>query len=180
MHVCLRPQHRYAVSTRQSVLINITGQTTSIPAAFSVSILNVNQHPTALLLSASGVAENTLAGVLVAELAAVDPDPGTLFVFSLVGDPSNTSTLPFAVIGTELVVTQPDLLDFETSPWYDACFTSTSSHSLLTLLECAGQHAILPVGSLCPSSAILIFGWLYSCSTGLRSTCLSATLACLR
>lgn len=111
---------RYAEATRRSVLLNITGPTTATPAAFTVSILNVNQHPTALLLSSTRVQENTPNGVLVAELAALDPDPGNLFFFSLT---RNASGGAFAVAGTELVVAREELLDYETTPW---CVTPLS------------------------------------------------------
>jgi hypothetical protein len=59
----------------------------SFDKQFAVSILDVNQAPTDILLSKTSVLESATLGTLVATISAVDPDPAQTFTFQIVADP---------------------------------------------------------------------------------------------
>ena len=55
----------------------------TVDKTFTIATTNVNEAPTAVLLSNSSVAENSAAGTIVGALSAVDPDAGDTATFTL-------------------------------------------------------------------------------------------------
>jgi len=71
----------------------------STEKAFTITVTNVNEAPTDILLSSTTVAEKLPAGTLVGTLSAVDPDAGDSHTFTLVAVGDSGS---FAIVGNEL------------------------------------------------------------------------------
>ena len=112
-----------AISVANGLLLNfenaashtVTAQVTdqgglSYAEAFTISVADLNEAPTAIGSSGLSVAENSANGTVVGILGATDPDtvPQT-FNFSLL----NNAGGRFAIVGTELRVANGGLLDFE-------------------------------------------------------------------
>ncbi len=89
-----------------------------------VNVGNVNDAPTGLLLTNTTIAENSSGELVVATLAANDPDAFDTHAFTLISSSSASGLLspedtPFEIIGNELRLRMGALLDFETDPVYD-------------------------------------------------------------
>ena len=80
-----------------------------------------NLSPTDVSLSNGTVEENSPNGTQVGNLSASDPDPGDVHTFSLLDDAGGR----FAVSGSQLVVADGGLLDFETSASHDVTVRAT-------------------------------------------------------
>ena len=78
--------------------------------SFVITVLDVNEGPTDILVTGDSVLENAAAGTLVASLAAVDPEPGDTFTFEI-DDPSGF----FEIVGNEVRVAAGALIDYETA-----------------------------------------------------------------
>jgi len=78
---------------------------------FNLQIGNINEAPTGIALSATSVGENAIAGTVIGTLSALDPDFGDKAGFEL----TNNAGGAFALIGNQIVVANPALLDFEAS-----------------------------------------------------------------
>ena len=66
----------------------------SFEQAFTISVTNVNETPSALALSSSSLAENSAVGATVGTLSSTDPDSNESFTYDLVagdGDTDNSS-----------------------------------------------------------------------------------------
>lgn len=70
--------------------------------SLTVAVTNVNEPPTALLISASTVVENAPAGTVVGTLAATDPESSDTHTYALVAGLGDTDNGLFAVVGDEL------------------------------------------------------------------------------
>jgi Ca2+-binding RTX toxin-like protein len=76
---------------------------------FTLAIGNVNEAPTSVMLSVTSVLENAVAGTVVGTLSAIDPDLSDKVGFEL----TNSAGGAFALLGDQIVVANPTLLDFE-------------------------------------------------------------------
>ena len=83
----------------------MSGPTSVLP------IQNVNEAPTNFVLSTPSIAENSTVGTIVGTLSAVDPDLHDVAGFDLVNDANG----PFALVGNQIMVVNPELLDYETA-----------------------------------------------------------------
>ncbi|WP_341882309.1 leucine-rich repeat protein [Synechococcus sp. UW140] len=74
-----------------------------------LSVLDVNEAPTALSLSAISFNEAVVAGTAVATLSSLDPDAGNTFTYSLVTGDGSTDNAAFSIAGDQLkIVKSPD------------------------------------------------------------------------
>ncbi|MDN5003916.1 VCBS domain-containing protein [Bradyrhizobium sp. GCM10027634] len=96
----------------------------SYDKTFTIATINVNEAPTAVLLSNASVAENSAAGTVVGALSAVDPDAGDSATFTLT---DNAGGL-FAISNGNLVTTAP--LDFEQAASHQVTIRATDSGGL--------------------------------------------------
>jgi len=97
---------------------------------FSLSVLNVNETPTDLSLSASSFYENISAGSVVATLNSSDPDAGETFSYTLVPGSGDTDNNAFSISGNKLSInTSPD---FESKSSYSIRVRSTDQGGLST------------------------------------------------
>ena len=76
---------------------------------FTISVGDVNESPTDIVLSNASIDENSAAGTVIGDLSAADPDAGESFTFRLA--PSGSTV--FEVVGSQLVVAAGAELDFE-------------------------------------------------------------------
>jgi hypothetical protein len=85
--------------------------------AFTISVMNVNERPTALSLSASSVLENRPVGTDVGILSGVDLDASQTLSYSLVGTATtNPDNARFRIVGNRLQTAA--IFDFETKRTY--------------------------------------------------------------
>jgi Ca2+-binding RTX toxin-like protein len=84
----------------------------AVDTDFTLEIGNINEAPTSVTLSVGSVNENMTVGTVVSTLSGLDPDFGDKAGFEL----TNTAGGAFALIGNQIVVANPALLDYETSP----------------------------------------------------------------
>jgi len=90
-----------------------------IQQVFTVNVADVNEAPTAILLSNSSVAENA-AGATVGKLTTADPDAGDTFTYQV-------SDARFEVVNGALKLKSGVSFDHESEPTVDLKVTSTDS-----------------------------------------------------
>ena len=83
----------------------------------TVTVNNVYETPSDIILSNNAVTENQLMGTEVGTLSTTDIDAGDVFTYTLSG------TTDLAIAGNKIVSTKP--LDYETTPSYQIMVTST-------------------------------------------------------
>src|SRR5262249_11667157 len=69
---------------------------------FTINVLNMNEAPNTIVLSATSLAENVPIGTLVANLGAIDPDAGQSHTFALVSGAGSNENSAFAISGNSL------------------------------------------------------------------------------
>ncbi len=95
--------------------------------AFIITINDVNDKPTNILLSATTINENVSANASVGTLSSTDPDAGNTFTYSIVSGAGGTDNASFTVAGSTLrIVASPD---FETQSSYNIRIRTTDQDS---------------------------------------------------
>jgi ELWxxDGT repeat protein len=94
----------------------------------TVEVTNVNEAPTALTISAATIAENLPAGTVVGTLAAMDPDAGDTFRYTIVPDGTLDGTSLFEVVGRQLRTKAA--FDFEAKKSYSVRVRGTDAGGL--------------------------------------------------
>ncbi|MCU0523953.1 MAG: hypothetical protein MUF72_03915 [Elainella sp. Prado103] len=74
----------------------------SFEKALIINVNNLNEAPTDIRLTPSSVDENVPIGTAVGQLAAIDPDAGDTFVYTLVSGTGGTDNGSFSIVGNEL------------------------------------------------------------------------------
>ena len=98
-------------NTSHSVTVRVTDSGGStFDKIFAIGVTNANEAPTNIALSNASVAENSANGTVVGALSDTDPDAGDTAAFTLVDDAGGR----FGISGSNLVVADGSLLDFET------------------------------------------------------------------
>lgn len=69
---------------------------------FVITVSNVNEQPTDITLSDTGIAENQPAGTVVGRFGATDPDIGDSFVYTLVDGAGSDDNASFTIGGDRL------------------------------------------------------------------------------
>ena len=102
------------------------GQGGVLPAAVTISILNVNEPPTGIALSNNTVWEGAAAGTVVGSFSTSgDPETGQTYSYSLVGGDGSADNSQFTIVDSELkLATVPD---FATQSVYYIRVRSTDS-----------------------------------------------------
>ena len=75
----------------------------SVENTLTVFVNNENELPTALSISATGVAENEPVGTLVGDLSTEDPDDGDTHSYSLVSGAGDDQNALFSISGNQLI-----------------------------------------------------------------------------
>ncbi|MCT0216791.1 cadherin repeat domain-containing protein [Synechococcus sp. CS-1330] len=84
----------------------------------TASVIDINETPTDLIFTSSGVQENSATATVIGTLSATDPDAGSSFTFALVGgDGTNDADNNLVeIVGNEVRVKSGASIDFETNP----------------------------------------------------------------
>ena len=113
----------------QAASYQVTVQVTDTAGAtfsknIQIGVTNVNEAPTDITLSNASVPENTPNGIVIGNLAAVDPDAGDTATFSLINDAGGL----FSLIGNQVVVAGP--LDYEQATSHQITVRATDAGGL--------------------------------------------------
>ena len=107
----------YEAGSTRSVRVRSTDQGGLFTErAFTISVINVNEAPTALALSSSSIAENQPSGTGVGTLTTTDPDVGNTFNYTLVSGTGSADNSSFTIAGDTLRTAAS--FDFETKSSY--------------------------------------------------------------
>ena len=97
--------------------------------AFTITVNNLNDAPTALSLSATSINENVAANTLVGNLSTTDQDTGNTFTYSLVNGTGDTDNAAFIITGNQLQIQNSP--DFETKDSYSIRVKTTDQGGLI-------------------------------------------------
>ena len=100
----------------------------SVERAVTLSVLDLNEAPSTLNLSASSFNEAIAAGSAVATLSSLDPDAGNTFTYSLVSGTGSSDNAGFSISGDQLKITAAP--DFETKSTYAIRLRTTDQGGL--------------------------------------------------
>lgn len=116
----------FETKSSYSVRVRLTDSNgVTLEAPFTVAVTNVKEAPTALVLSANLLPENSAIGTAVGTLSSVDPDVGETFTYALVAGPGDQQNSFFAIDGSTLRVA--GALDFEARSTYSVLIRTTDS-----------------------------------------------------
>ncbi|MFN9692343.1 MAG: Calx-beta domain-containing protein [Synechococcaceae cyanobacterium] len=123
----------YETKTTYAVTVSVSDTTlsgsTPVSTGYSLAISDVNEAPTALVLSATTFNENIPAGTLVASLISSDPDTSLQsFSYALVAGAGDTDNLAFYVTGNQLHLTRSP--DYEVKSSYSIRLRTTDQGGL--------------------------------------------------
>jgi len=102
-------------ATRGSIRVQVATSQGILTQMVWIGIAD-GQAPTAVVLTAPGVLENSAPGVVVGTLSAVDPDAGDSHTFEWVDGPGDQDNWRFRIEGNQLRLAQPITRDFEQNP----------------------------------------------------------------
>ena len=120
--------------TKAAYAVTVSASDTALPgstpvsAAFTLTVGDVNEPPTALSLSASSFDENIPAGSTVATLVTTDPDVGNTFTYSLVSGSGDSDNGAFSIDGNRLLIQASP--DFESKSSFNLRIRSTDQGGL--------------------------------------------------
>ena len=96
--------------------------------AFAITITNVNEAPTSIVLTRTTIAENVPIGTTVGTLSTLDPDAGDSFTYALVAGTGSADNNKFVLSGNGLQTAA--LVDFESQPSYSIRLRTTDAGGL--------------------------------------------------
>jgi hypothetical protein len=100
----------------------------AVERAFTVTITNVAESPTALALSNTTVDENVAANTVIGSLTSTDPNAGSTFTYSLVSGIGSTDNGAFSLAGNSLRLNASP--DFEAKSSYEVRLRTTDAGGL--------------------------------------------------
>ena len=101
-----------------SVRVQVSDGSLSFAQSLSISVSNVNESPSDIVLIPASIAENNTANAVVGALSHNDPDSGQTFTFSLVAGSGDTDNAVFNISGMNVRVTNANALNFESKSSY--------------------------------------------------------------
>ena len=96
--------------------------------AFTITVSDINEAPTVVSLSATGIAENADVNTVVGALSTTDPDLGNTFTYTLVAGTGDTDNAAFNISGSSLRATAS--FNFEVKSSYSVRVRSTDQGGL--------------------------------------------------
>lgn len=96
--------------------------------SFVIQVLNENEAPTAVGLSALSIRENNSPNASIGSLSSIDPDTAQSFTYSLVNGTGDRDNSIFVIAGTTLRTTVA--FDFEAKPDYQVRIRTTDGGGL--------------------------------------------------
>ena len=100
----------------------------SFEKEFTISVINVNEAPTALALSNTSVLENGASGTTVGTLAGTDADAGDTHTYALVTGTGANDNASFTIVGNSIRTAA--VFDFETKSSYSVRVRVTDAGGL--------------------------------------------------
>ena len=97
---------------------------------FTITVTDVNEAPTDISISSTGIAENAGANATVGTLSTTDPDAGDTFTYSFVAGTGDMDNSAFNISGNSLRATSS--FDFETKSIYTIRIRSNDQAGLFT------------------------------------------------
>jgi hypothetical protein len=92
----------------KSVRVRTTDlQGAALEAAFTITVEDVNEPPTAIALTPSSIPENEPSGTVVGTLTTTDPDAGDAHTYSLTSGDGDNDNQRISVVGDELRSLEP-------------------------------------------------------------------------
>lgn len=116
----------FAVGLRATDSTPVTPKTFDLAA--TITVIDINEQPTDIALSANSIPENTLPGSIIGVLSTADVDAGDTHTYIVQADPDNK----FAISGDNLIVRAGASFDFETDTSHNVTIRSTDSGGLFT------------------------------------------------
>jgi hypothetical protein len=104
-------KNNYSVRVRTTVLSGLSFET-----KFTILVSDVNEAPTNIALSSSGLTDRSPAGTVVGNFSAIDPDAGDSSSFRLVSGEGSGDNASFEIAGSALKTTV--IADYKTKPEY--------------------------------------------------------------
>ena len=95
---------------------------------FVITVIDVNEAPTAISLSSSTIAENSSANTSVGTMSTADPDAGNSFTYTLVAGIGDLDNSAFNFAGP--ILRASSSLDFEAKPSYTIRIRSMDQNGL--------------------------------------------------
>jgi parallel beta-helix repeat protein/VCBS repeat-containing protein len=100
----------------------------NLSKAFSISITNVNEAPTNVILSNANIQENQPIGTAVGTFTTTDPDLGDTFTYSFVSGAGDTDNAQFQIAGNQLLSNA--IYDYEVQNSYSIRVLTTDAGGL--------------------------------------------------
>jgi len=107
----------YEAATSYSIRVHSTDQDgLGVDKTFTITVTDVNEPPTNVVLSNSTLPEGQAVGTVVGSFSAVDPEGSTTFVYSLTSGTGATDNAKFTISGNQLKTAS--VLDYESQSSY--------------------------------------------------------------
>ena len=133
---------------KSSYVVNVTATDPTVsgstPAvgSFTLNLIDINEPPTNITLSANVIAENSGGNAVVGVFASTDPDAGNPFTYTLVIGTGSADNASFNISGSQLRATSS--FDFETKSSYTIRIRSTDPGGLF--IEKAFIITVMDIG----------------------------------
>ncbi len=119
----------YELQTSYSIRVRTTDRGgLTFDKIMLITVNNVNEYPTNILISKTFVAENVSQGTLVASLSTVDADDSDAFTYTLVSGLGSSDNATFSITDDQLQTA--DDLNFESKNTYSIRLRTTDSGEL--------------------------------------------------
>lgn len=99
-----------------------------IEVNFTISVTDVNEAPTNVVLSSASIDENRPSGTAVGTFSSSDPDSGNSFVYTLVNGPGSADNTSFSIVNGQLRTAST--FDFESRSSYTIRVATTDQNGL--------------------------------------------------
>ncbi|NER39686.1 MAG: hypothetical protein F6J93_38090 [Oscillatoria sp. SIO1A7] len=117
----------FETTTSHNITLRSTdSQGLTFDEVVAISVSNANEAPTDIELSNTSVNENSVNGTVVGNLSPTDPDIGDTHTYTLENDAEGR----FTIVGSQLVVANGSLLDFETNASHNVTVRATDAQGL--------------------------------------------------
>ncbi|MDH3690980.1 MAG: alkaline phosphatase D family protein, partial [Gammaproteobacteria bacterium] len=116
-------KHSYSIR-----LMTDAGDGGTYQEAITISVNDINEAPTAIVLENDSIHENQATGSLISYFTTTDVDAGDSHVYTLVGGPGDTDNASFDIVDDQLV--SAESFDFETRDSYSMRVQSEDSGGL--------------------------------------------------
>jgi len=102
------------------VRVNVNDGSNDFEKAFTISISDVNDAPTALSIGSTTINENSAAGSTIGQMSSTDQDTTdqSTFTYTIVAGTGDTDNASFAISGRNLVTAVGVALNYETKDTY--------------------------------------------------------------